>query len=127
MVIESLLAERATSTPVSNQPAAAVGTAADEPKTVAEKKKNKSLSSYFTKQRAPGPVSVSDREAIEIELQSYLETPEVASETTHLSGQRLHEASFCRAAKLAEKYLCIPATSAFIIGSNSVSCHKPDR
>ena len=70
-----------------------------------------------------------------MELAVYLQTTEVDSDTDPLDWWRCHQTNFPRIAKLAQQYLCIPATSApservFSTGGNIVTCHraalKPD-
>ncbi|KAK0142205.1 Zinc finger BED domain-containing protein 1 [Merluccius polli] len=68
----------------------------------------------------PGSVDLSNRDAIEVELNSYLDP---------LEWWSLHQARFLRVASLARKYLCIPAThvlaeKAFSTGGNIVTCHR---
>lgn len=101
------------------------------------KKQKKSLGSFFkiaSRQRQVVPQS--ERESIEMELNSYLQAVEVDGETNPLEWWRQHEANFPRVASLAKKYLCIPATSApseraFSTSGNIVTCRrsalKPER
>lgn len=109
--------------------AAASGEAPDVPTREAKKVK-RSLGSFFKKiPNQPGTAALSDRETIEVELKTYLQALEVDGETDPLDWWRLHQANFPRVAKLAKKYLCIPATSApseraFSTGGNIVSCHR---
>ncbi|XP_060780514.1 E3 SUMO-protein ligase ZBED1-like [Neoarius graeffei] len=96
---------------------------------VEAKRMKRSLGSFFKKESIPGPAALPDREAIDIELQSYLQALEVDGEANPLDWWRLHEANFPRVASLARKYLCIPATSApseraFSTGGNIVTCHR---
>ncbi len=92
------------------------------------KKVKRSLGSFF-KKASDGTAALTDREAIEVELKSYLQTMQVDGETDPLDWWRLHQANFPRVARLAQKYLCIPATSApseraFSFGGNIVTCHR---
>lgn len=96
---------------------------------VEAKRMKRSLGSFFKKESIPGPAALPDREAIDIELQSYLQALEVDGEANPLDWWRLHEANFPRVASLARRYLCIPATSApseraFSTGGNIVTCHR---
>lgn len=96
---------------------------------VEAKRMKRSLGSFFKKEHIPSTAALSVREAIDVELQSYLQTLEVEGEANPLDWWRLHEANFPRVASLARKYLCIPATSApseraFSTGGNIVSCHR---
>lgn len=109
--------------------------AVDAAEVVEAKRMKRSLGSFFKKDSIPGPAARPDREAIEIEFQSYLHALEVDGEANPLDWWRLHEPNFPRVASLARKYLCIPATSApseraFSTGGNIVTCHraalKPD-
>lgn len=64
-----------------------------------------------------------------MELKSYLQTMQVDEETDPLDWWRMYQANFPRVARLAQKYLCIPATSApseraFSFGGNIVTCHR---
>lgn len=72
---------------------------------------------------------------IEKEIKSYLLIPEVDSDVNPLAWWKTQEMNFPRLAKLAKKYLCVPASSspserAFSTGGNIVTCHraslKPD-
>ncbi|GAA6072091.1 zinc finger BED domain-containing protein 1-like, partial [Tachysurus ichikawai] len=74
------------------------------------KKQKKSLGSFFKiASRQWQAVPQSERESIEMELNSYLQAIEVNGETNPLEWWRQHEANFPRVANLAKKYLCIPA------------------
>ncbi|KAL2102572.1 hypothetical protein ACEWY4_001740 [Coilia grayii] len=93
------------------------------------KKVKRSLGSFFKKASIPGPAALADRDAIEIELQSYLQALDVDGEADPLEWLELHQANVPRVASLARKYLCIPATSApseraFSTGGNIVTCHR---
>lgn len=109
---------------------------AEDPEPHAKKQK-KTLGSFFkiaSRQRQAVPRS--EKESIEMELNSYLQTVEVDGETNPMEWWRQHEANFPRVASLAKKYLCIPATSApseraFSTSGNIVTCRrsalKPER
>lgn len=90
-------------------------------------KKKKSLSSYFKK--AAGQAGhQSSRESIEKELNLYLQL-DAGPDTDPLEWLGQHEAHFPQVAKLARKYLCIPATSspserAFSTSGNIVTCQR---
>ncbi|KAL1258076.1 hypothetical protein QQF64_011320 [Cirrhinus molitorella] len=93
------------------------------------KKVKRSLGSFFKKASSDGTAALADREAIEVELKSYLQTMQVDGETDPLDWWWLYQANFPRVARLAHKYLCIPATSApseraFSFGGNIVTCHR---
>lgn len=93
------------------------------------KKVKRRLGSFFKKASIPGPAALADRDAIEVELQSYLQALDVDGEADPLEWWKLHQANFPRVASLARKYLCIPATSApseraFSTGGNIVTCHR---
>ncbi|CAM4658701.1 unnamed protein product [Leuciscus chuanchicus] len=105
--MESLAAEQSKSAEGASLPPVE---AAEE---IPAKKKKKSLGSFFKiKSRKCQADPQSERESIEMELNSYLQTVEVDGETNPLEWWRQHEAYFPRVASLAKKYLCIPATSA---------------
>ena len=94
------------------------------------KKVKRSLGSFFKKASTQaGPAALFDRDAIEVEIKSYLQSVEVDGEANPLEWWRLHQTDFSRLANLAKKYFCIPATSApseraFITGGNIVTCHR---
>ncbi|XP_078017006.1 E3 SUMO-protein ligase ZBED1-like [Epinephelus lanceolatus] len=120
--LQRLVAEEAAAAPL--PPATAVRDE-DEPEEVPAKKK--SLSSYFKK--AAGQAGhQSSRESTEKELNLYLQL-DAGPDTDPLEWWRQHEAHFPRVAKLARKYLCIPATSfpsewAFSASGNIVTCQR---
>jgi len=103
---------------------------AEAPEEIPAKKKKKSLGSFFKiKSRRCQDVPQSERESIEMELNSYFQTVEVDGETNPLEWWRQHEANFPRVASLAKKYLCIPATSspseqAFSTSGNIITCRR---
>lgn len=73
--------------------------------------------------------TTSIREAIEGEMKAYLSTPHADSEMDPLEWWKVHEGNFPRVSQLAQKYLCIPATSApservFRSGGNIVTCQR---
>lgn len=96
----------------------------------------RSLGSFFKKASDDThTAALADRKAIDVELNSYLQTMPVDGETDPLDWWRLYQSNFPRVARLAQKYLCIPATSApseraFSTGGNVVTCNrsllKPD-
>ncbi|XP_035984201.1 zinc finger BED domain-containing protein 1-like isoform X1 [Fundulus heteroclitus] len=96
------------------------------------KKTKKSLGSYFKKAPAAGQGtsrSQSSRASIELELSMYLQTPGPDSEADPLVWWKQHELNFPLVARLAKKYLCIPATSssserAFSVSGNIVTCKR---
>ena len=91
-------------------------------------KKKRSLGSFF-KTAARQDQAVPDRKSIELESTSYLQTVEADGETNPLDWWRQHEANFPRVASLAQKYLCIQATSApseraFSTSGNIITCRR---
>ena len=104
------------------------------------KKARKSLASFL--KSAPSTPTQTEaeeptlRELIRQELQSYLSTANVDSEMDPLEWWKVHEVNFPKVSQLAQKYLCIPATSSpservFSTGGNIVTCQraalKPDK
>ncbi|RXN16177.1 zinc finger BED domain-containing 1-like protein [Labeo rohita] len=90
------------------------------------KKTKKSLGSFFKTVTAM-PVSLQLEEAIASELNSYLLNPTIDSEEDPLLWWKQHRINFPRLSRLAQKYLCIPATSSpservFSTGGNVVTC-----
>ncbi|XP_073699819.1 E3 SUMO-protein ligase ZBED1-like [Garra rufa] len=93
------------------------------------KKTKKSLGSYFKKACQGTTHSQPSRASIELELSMYLQAPGPDSETDPLEWWRQHELSFPSVARLAKKYLCIPATSssserAFSASGNIITCKR---
>lgn len=115
-------------------PSAAPATSVDQdaPVVVPAKKQKRSLSSYFKKAAEPTQAVApqSSREYAENELNRYLLCDvEEGPDTDPLEWWKKHEKRFPLVAKLARKYLCIPATSspserAFSKSGNIVSCHR---
>ncbi|KAK7889268.1 hypothetical protein WMY93_024828 [Mugilogobius chulae] len=92
------------------------------------KKPRKSLGSFF-KTVAPSSIAPSSSAAVEGELNNYLLSPTIDSEEDPLSWWQIHQASFPHLAKLAKKYLCIPASSSpserlFSTCGNVVTCQR---
>ncbi|XP_039519610.1 E3 SUMO-protein ligase ZBED1-like [Pimephales promelas] len=92
------------------------------------KKARKSLGSFF-KTTSAMPAALQLEEAIASELNSYLLSPSIDSEEDPLKWWRLHQINFPRMSRVAQKYLCIPATSSpservFSTGGNVVTCHR---
>lgn len=119
-------------------PLAVPAAAVDTSELPAAKKAKKSLSSYFKKPAAPTGQGTSkpSRASIELELNMYLQTADLDAEKDPLVWWRQHEVNFPSVAKLAKKYLCIPATSSpservFSASGNIVTCKrtclKPER
>lgn len=117
--------------------AAAAAAAEAEPVPPPEEKRKKTLASFFKRQSttSSSTLTLPEEESIRMELTVYLQTTEVDSDTDPLDWWRCHQTNFPRIAKLAQQYLCIPATSApservFSTGGNIVTCHraalKPD-
>nr|XP_054603768.1 E3 SUMO-protein ligase ZBED1-like [Nothobranchius furzeri] len=95
----------------------------------------KTIGSVFKKSFAASTSGQTDEQAVEAELNSYLQVPNADSETNPLVWWKIHSTTYPRVSLLAKRYLCIPATSspserAFSTGGNIVSCHraalKPD-
>lgn len=127
-------AEPAVSIP---PPSTAPAPAAEESELPTVKKAKKSVSSYFKKPAATTGQDTSkpSRASIELELNMYLQTADLDAEKDPLVWWRKHE-NFPLVAKLAKKYLCIPATSSpsewVFSASGSIvtckrSCLKPER
>lgn len=92
------------------------------------KKARKSLGSFFKKTSAM-PAALRLEEAIAAELNSYVLSPSIDSEEDPLKWWRLHQINFPIMSRVAQKYLCIPATSSpservFSTGGNVVTCHR---
>ncbi|XP_077063423.1 E3 SUMO-protein ligase ZBED1-like [Siphateles boraxobius] len=98
------------------------------PSDVILKKAKKSLGCFFKTSPAPLSSMVLSH-AAEAELDSYLVSPTIDSETDPLTWWRLHQVNFPQLSKLARKYLCIPATSSpserlFSTAGNVVTCQR---
>lgn len=127
--LESLLTEQSRSTAGAAGSTLQAEAGAPDTEPVAAKKAKKTLGSFFKKETTPSGQGLPIKEAIEMELKSYLLTPEADSETDPLGWWKIHEFNFPRVSSLAKKYLCIPATSspserAFSTGGNIVTCHR---
>ncbi|KAL3972557.1 cathepsin X [Sarotherodon galilaeus] len=131
--LENLVVEQTASAEAALLPSA--GASKDDPE-VCAKRQRKSLSSYFKKTTQCQTAPLSTRDSVEKELNQYLRTLEACPETNPLDWWKPHEAHFPLLAKLAKKYLCIPATSApseraFSTSGNTVTCQrsalKPER
>ncbi|KAL4006664.1 vitamin D 25-hydroxylase [Sarotherodon galilaeus] len=118
--------------PESAQTAAASSSppaAEDDPELPRPTKKKKSLGSYFKKAGQSTTHSHPSRASVELELSMYLQTPGPDSETDPLERWKQHETNFPLVARLARKYLCIPATSssserAFSASGNIITCKR---
>ncbi|XP_061550161.1 E3 SUMO-protein ligase ZBED1-like [Phycodurus eques] len=132
--MELLVAGGEAAAPAVSVPASS----ADESELPAAKKVKKSLSSYFKNTAAHNGQDTSkpSRASVELELNMYLQTANLDPEKDALIWWRQHEVNFPLVAKLAKKYLCIPATSfpserIFGASGNMVtskrSCLKPER
>lgn len=97
--------------------------------------RKKSLGSFFKTAATSSSATVSQRELIEKELSAYLQSVNVDSESNPLQWWKDHEKMFPNLKNLAQKYLCVPATSSpservFSTSGNIVTCHraslKPD-
>lgn len=73
------------------------------------KKAKKSLGSFFKQSEtaAKGDSSLTLKDALEAELNTYLLTPPIDKEEDPLAWWKVHKLSFPRLARLARKYLCI--------------------
>ncbi|XP_044130797.1 E3 SUMO-protein ligase ZBED1-like [Bufo gargarizans] len=126
--IQALLETQAVS--ATESPSHTSTGAAGEAQREEPKLSKRSLGSFLKNASAqPGPAALTDREAIKIELKSYLQALDVEGEADPLEWWRLHQANFPRMASLAKKYLCIPATSApseraFSTSGNIVTRHR---
>ncbi|KAL0158827.1 hypothetical protein M9458_046903 [Cirrhinus mrigala] len=100
------------------------------------KLQKKTLGSFFKSYTKSAATSgLTEQQAIETELNSYLQAPDADSETNPLVWWKINAVTFPRVSLLAKHYLCIPATSspserAFSTGGNIVCCNraalKPD-
>ena len=99
------------------------------------KVQKKTLGSFFKKSHSVATSGLTDEQAIEAELNSYLLAPDADSETDPLAWWQNHSTTYPRVSILAKRYLCIPVTSspserAFSTSDNIVTCHraalKPD-
>lgn len=110
-----LRAEMASiSTTVKPQPSVTVREEADDQNAPALKKTKKTLGSFFKVDEDQRPASPSlnlQGMAITAELQSYFLSAAVDSEEDPLVWWKEHAKQFPALSKLAQKYLCIPATS----------------
>ncbi|XP_076866871.1 E3 SUMO-protein ligase ZBED1-like [Brachyhypopomus gauderio] len=95
------------------------------------KKAKKSLGSFFKQSgtAAMGDSSLTLKDAVDAELNNYLLTPSIDKEEDPLAWWKTHKVSFPRLAKLARKYLCIPATSSpserlFSASGNIITCQR---
>lgn len=93
----------------------------------------KTLGSFF--KRPVATAGLTDHQAVEAELNSYLQSANADSDTNPLEWWKTHCTAYPKVSLLAKRYLCIPATSspserAFSTGGNIVTCHraalKPD-
>jgi len=101
--MEAMLSDQATSESSASQPHQA------PPPTVSEPPKKKTLGSFF--KRATAPSATSQRERVETELSAYLQSVDADSESDPLQWWKTHEEMFPTLKNVAEKYLCMPATS----------------
>ncbi|KAL2098424.1 hypothetical protein ACEWY4_007631 [Coilia grayii] len=125
MVGGSTAPESAQRAAASSSPPAAE----DDPELTHPTKKKKNLGSYFKKAVQPSTHSLPSRASIELELSMYLQAPVPDSETDPLEWWKQHELNFPIVARLAKKYLCIPATSssserAFSASGNIITCKR---
>lgn len=95
------------------------------------KKAKKSLGSFFKQSEtsAKGDSSLTLKDALEAELNTYLLTPPIDKEGDPLAWWKVHKLIFPRLARLARKYLCIPVTSSpserlFSTSGNIVTCQR---
>ncbi|XP_057183139.1 E3 SUMO-protein ligase ZBED1-like [Triplophysa rosa] len=104
-----------------------------------DKLQKKTLGSFFKKSYSESLAAttsdLTEQQAVEAELNSYLQAPYADSETNPIAWWKINSTTYPRLSLLAKRYLCIPATSspserAFSTGGNIVSCNraalKPD-
>lgn len=110
------------------QPTAAATSASPK-----EKKAKKSLGSFFkekwSRASEKGDSSPPLKDVVEAEFKNYLLTPCIDKEEDPLAWWKAHQVNFPHLAKLARKYLCIPATSSpserlFSTSGNIVTCQR---
>lgn len=91
--------------------------------------KRETLAAFFKKASPASFPQQSENNEIEVELNSYLLSPEVYPDNDPLEWWRQHQLNFSRLSHLARKYLAIPATSApservFSVGGGIITCHR---
>lgn len=126
--VESFLADRGSRQPDPAVPVPTVPEPADQ-ELPPKAKKKKSLASFFKQSTATTSTTLTQREAIESELSSYLQSASVESDRDPLQWWKEHEDIFPALSHLAKKYLCVPATSSpservFSCSGNIVTCHR---
>nr|XP_023693139.1 zinc finger BED domain-containing protein 4-like isoform X1 [Paramormyrops kingsleyae] len=129
--VESLLADQGSRQPDTAEHTVLVPTDQAEimPPTA---KKKKSLASFFKQCTGTAntiSTELTRREVTEKELSSYLQSPNVESDTDPLKWWKEHETLFPALSHLAKKYLLVPATSSpservFSCSGNIVTCHR---
>lgn len=125
-MVEGATAPESAQTTASSSPPAAE----DDPELPhPTKKTKKSLGSYFKKAVQTSTHSQPSRASTELELSMYPQAPGPDSETDPLDWWKQHELNFPLVARLAKKYLCIPATSssferAFSASGNIITCKR---
>ncbi|XP_052413836.1 E3 SUMO-protein ligase ZBED1-like [Carassius gibelio] len=92
------------------------------------KRMKKSLGSLL-QTSVTSPSESSDHATIEAEFNSYILIPKIHSEQDPLAWWGIHKVNFPHLSKLAEKYLCVPATSTpserlFSTPGNVVTCQR---
>ncbi|CAL9695097.1 unnamed protein product [Knipowitschia caucasica] len=95
-------------------------------------KRKKSLASFFKESPGTGSATgtkLTPRETIEHELSTYLQSICIESDADPLKWWKDHEVAFPALSRLANKYLCVPATSSpservFSCSGNIVTCHR---
>ena len=104
------------------------GPVPEEPGMPPPSTKKKSLASFF-KQSTAINTRLTQREAIESELTSYLQSAIINHDTDPLQWWKKHADIFPALSLLAKKFLCAPATSSpservFSCSSNIVNCRR---
>ncbi|XP_059417293.1 E3 SUMO-protein ligase ZBED1-like [Carassius carassius] len=130
--IKSEMKEAQPAVAISSSVGAAVSGAEAEPcqsaTATSTKRMKKSLGSLL-QTSVTSPSESSDHATIEAEFNSYILIPKIHSEQDPLAWWRIHKVNFPHLSKLAEKYLCVPATSTpserlFSTSGNVVTCQR---
>lgn len=130
--------EESPAVDVSSSAGAESGTQPSQSTTATSAKRVKmSLGSLLqTSVTSTSPSKSPDQAIIEAEFNSYILMPKLHSEEDPLVWWRIHKVNFPRLSKLAQKYLCVPATSTpserLVSTSGNVvtcqrTCLKPSR
>ncbi|XP_059418261.1 E3 SUMO-protein ligase ZBED1-like [Carassius carassius] len=130
--IKSEMKEAQPAVAISSSVGAAVSGAEAEPcqsaTATSTKRMKKSLGSLL-QTSVTSPSESSDHATIEAEFNSYILIPKIHSEQDPLAWGGIHKVNFPQLSKLAEKYLCVPATSTpserlFSTSGNVVTCQR---